>query len=456
MNFAKNFAKKSPKAARVTRPNKTSEAYWMKKVRKGTGASTYNARMMHEGESRNVSLGTTNQKDAARRAARLYLDLKTSGWSVAISNLEDVRGKKLFRQQPTVEEAPQNEQTVGWFIDQVSTILGPRAQASTISAYTGAFRCIARESLGKKKVSCKMADALPLASITPEKINAWRDTRFGRFNNGEVGDLILNRKKRTINATVRNAAALFSRDLLAQVAQRTSTPIVQNPFAGLKPFTVPQNKYCSKIEIAHLVSAAQTRLRRSVTVAEGIEAGAWIVFLLALFAGLRANEIDKLQWSQIDLEKKTISIKPTDCFTAKTGSSNADVPIEDQIVEELQWYRAQFGKTEKFVICPDTPLPVGKTGPERRRLNLAFNFLCAWLRNYEHEGTKPLAAVQKPIHELRKEAGSVVMRKSGIYQASLFLRHNDIQTTVRHYADTRSKETVGLGHLLVGQTHADQ
>ncbi len=444
MNFAKKFAK-NPKAAR---PNKTTESYWMTKVSKGRGSSIFNVRIMHQGESKNVSLGVSNQKEAAKRAAKLYLDVKLSGWVAALNDLGEARGKKLLKRVEAVEAKGPDTQTLGWFLEQASTVLGPRAAASTISAYTNAFRHIAREAFDKKKVSCKAAEELPLAWMTAEAIKTWRDNRFKRFSDQRLDALALNRKKRSINATVRNAAALFSNDTLEQISQRAGASVLTNPFAGLKPLTVPQSKYSSKINITLLVGAARAHFRRDVVGSDETDAAVWIVFLLAFYAGLRANEIDKLQWSQVDLEKKLISINPTDCFTAKTQSSNAEVPIEDQVAAELNWYRAKLPKNSKFVICPGIPLPVGKTGPERRRLNAPFTLLCGWLRNYEEDGTKPLAEVQKPLHELRKEAGSVIMRGNDIYQASLFLRHSNIQTTVNHYADTRSKKSVGLGHLL--------
>ncbi len=429
--------------------NKANESYWAEKVRKASGTAIFSVKMMVARKALNVSLGTSNKKIAAKRAKALYLDLKQSGSVVALTNLEATRDSKLRRTSAAQEEdAKDAPQTVGWFLNEVRTILGPKATVATIDAYTRAFRCIVREIEGKKKVSCKIAESCPLVEVTPVAIKAWRDARFKMAVDRGEDVMTQNRRKRTINALVRNSKALFSQDILHQISERHGAPLIVSPFAGLKPFSVPQNKYSSKIEPALVIAAARERFRKNVSEGNGMDAAAWIIFLLGFYAGLRANETDKLQWSQVDLKNGTISIKPTDCFTAKTGSSNAEIPIEEAIVGELQWYRAQFSKKAIFVVCPDSPLPVGKSGPGRRRLNEPFTLLCQWLRNYEHEGTKPLAGVQKPIHELRKEAGSVIMRRDDIYQASLFLRHSNIQTTVNHYADSRSKKTVGLGHLL--------
>lgn len=427
-----------------TPPNKTSETFWLKRVRKASGTSIFSVKMMVDGKYLNVSLGTSNQKTAAKRAAKLYLDLKHGDKDVALAHLAETRGTEMRRGSAPAPEEKEDEITVAWFIDQVSTILAPKATAETIYAYKSAFRSLVREIPAKKKLSCAEAEALPLASVTPAAVKTWRDSRYKKISESISDPLELNKKKRTINAIVRNASALFAKPILDQIAEFHGSPAITNPFLGLKPYPVPVSKYSTKIDIAVLIAAARSRFRKPVADDGGLDAAAWIIFILGFYSGLRSNETDKLQISQLDFDNRVISVRDTDCFKAKTRSSNADIPIEEEIVSELKWYCEQFGKGQKFVVCPEIPLPVGKTGPERRRLNIPFTRLCRWLRNYEVEGAKPLAGVQKPIHELRKEAGSVMLRNNDIYQASLFLRHSNIQTTVNHYADTRSKKTVGI------------
>ena len=85
----------------------------------------------------------------------------------------------------------------------------------------------------------------------------------------------------------------------------------------------------------------------------------------------------------------------------------------------------------------DFPLPkkhqsvLRPTKPER----------CASLRS------KGVTA-RKPIHELRKESGSMVNRKHGLTAAKDFLRHADIAITAAHYIDRPRQATSGLGSLL--------
>ncbi len=54
----------------------------------------------------------------------------------------------------------------------------------------------------------------------------------------------------------------------------------------------------------------------------------------------------------------------------------------------------------------------------------------------------------KPLHELRKEFGSQLCAKYGIYAASRMLRHADIRVTAQHYLDTKERTPIGLGNLL--------
>ena len=55
---------------------------------------------------------------------------------------------------------------------------------------------------------------------------------------------------------------------------------------------------------------------------------------------------------------------------------------------------------------------------------------------------------EEATHTLRKEFGSVVCDRHGIYAASLALGHANIGITARYYLDKKGRTTVGLGHLL--------
>src|SRR5207248_9542604 len=75
------------------------------------------------------------------------------------------------------------------------------------------------------------------------------------------------------------------------------------------------------------------------------------------------------------------------------------------------------------------------------RAHRHFDALTVWLRS------KGVTAL-KPLHELRKEFGSQLCAKYGIYAASRMLRHADIAITAQHYLDQKERVTFGMGNLL--------
>ena len=70
--------------------------------------------------------------------------------------------------------------------------------------------------------------------------------------------------------------------------------------------------------------------------------------------------------------------------------------------------------------------------------------LVTWLRNYEEREIRPFAEVPKPIHELRKEAGTLVNSQHGLNEAKNFLRHSSISTTAGYYVGSKGNITTGL------------
>jgi hypothetical protein len=54
----------------------------------------------------------------------------------------------------------------------------------------------------------------------------------------------------------------------------------------------------------------------------------------------------------------------------------------------------------------------------------------------------------KPIHVLRKEYGSQICARYGIFVASKALRHADIHITSQHYLDQNTNAKPGLGFML--------
>lgn len=119
------------------------------------------------------------------------------------------------------------------------------------------------------------------------------------------------------------------------------------------------------------------------------------------------------------------------------------VDVDEEVLAELREILKPDAST--FVLLSKRDPRPNRTG-QYYRCEQTFDRLTEWLRG---QGVTS----QKPIHELRKEFGSLVNQKHGIYAASRALRHSDITTSVRHYVASRGRVTAGMGHLLKTRPH---
>ena len=62
----------------------------------------------------------------------------------------------------------------------------------------------------------------------------------------------------------------------------------------------------------------------------------------------------------------------------------------------------------------------------------------------------------KPLHTLRKEAGSIVCQNPGLFAAARFLRHADVAITAQHYASQKERVTLGFAGLLAPAENVKQ
>ena len=149
------------------------------------------------------------------------------------------------------------------------------------------------------------------------------------------------------------------------------------------------------------------------------------------------EEIDRRRWRQIDFNSAVIHIQVTEAGGLKTEDSTGDVAIDPAMVSLLHGFRAKA--RGQFVIeGGGRELTASKPWGQRYRCEDVFYRLIRWLRENGIDSAKP-------IHTLRKEAGSIIATKAGIHAASRFLRHADIQITSMHYADHKERVSVDMG-----------
>jgi integrase len=184
------------------------------------------------------------------------------------------------------------------------------------------------------------------------------------------------------------------------------------PFAGIRLEKRSMPRYQSTFDVMQLVKAAQEELART-------QPEQYKVFVLAVMAGLRRNEIDKLQWSAFQWHSGKVSIVATEFFHPKSDDSVRDIPLPLEVVKLFSDYHKKAGSP--FVIESGVAPDVTKLY-DHYRCNAVFEKLIGWLRS---KGVK----TWNPLHTLRKEYGSLVTASHGVHAASQLLGHADISTT---------------------------
>jgi integrase len=222
-------------------------------------------------------------------------------------------------------------------------------------------------------------------------------------------------------------------DLLPYMSKRLALPD-KIPFHQVKFYKRQSAKYESTFNVEELLMKAQDELI-------GIEQDQqWIILVIAVCSGLRRGEIDRLTWNQVLFDHKKIFLGTTEVFDPKSDSG-VSVPMDDDLITLLRSHKEKHGG--EYVIQSDVK-PLFNTSTPHYRADRHEKALIKWLRKNGNDA-------HKPIHTLRKEAGSLVTQKYGLHAASLFLRHADIQVTSDHYVDSTKPSSTGLSSLLTGK-----
>jgi len=370
-------------------------------------------------------LRTGNKEAAARRARDIYNDLVTLGVEATLAN-----------QRPEAPEPPPQPATVGEWVEAAAKVFA--GSPTTFGNYARCLRLIVGDILavtktkkrfarGKGDASKAIINATPLHILTMEAIQAWRIGFVAKAGNNPAAQRTA---KISCNSLLRQAAALFSKKMLKFVAGfELPNPL---PFSDCEKYPRESMRYHSKVDVGALLQKAQSELGANDT-------EAFKILLLGVGVGLRRGEIDKLLWRQVDLNAGVIQIETTEAGGLKNEDSAGKVELDEALCAIFQGYRARA--VGEFVIEHKGGAPGLREWGRLYRCEPIFKRSLAWLRANGLD-------VSKPIHTLRKEAGSMITTKSGIHAASQFLRHSDIQVTAMHYADHKERVTVDIGGML--------
>ncbi|HUZ06230.1 MAG TPA: hypothetical protein VMV89_01945, partial [Candidatus Paceibacterota bacterium] len=434
---------------RKARLPKTHQDYWLARLRKRSYLSPdgkteieiplWQVRLFYIGKESWFNLGTANQAAAAVKARDIYVFLKANGWDAALAKFK-----------PESDAAPRLNMTVGDFFNAVKNTGYLRLR--TFLNYQNCFRTIVSETFGIRGDKAKFdyrqggnqkwierIDNIRLERVTPERVTDWQRRRIKQAGNSPAA---IASAKRTANSYVRCARSLFGKEIVKRLK---SVRLPEKlPFNGVELFESGSVKYVSKVDVHTLIAAARNELKPG-------EPETYKVFLLGLCAGMRRAEIDLAEWRMVDWRNNVIKLEETDWLHLKTSDSAGEISVDAEVIAELR----QFMPASKSPFIVASVVTWGNGETKRTRIRPArndsarayyrcepvFDRLNEWLRS------KGVTA-NKPLHEMRKEIGALIATEHGIYAASRFLRHSDITTTARHYAEHKARISVGLGKLL--------
>lgn len=397
------------------RIQRNTETYYRK-----SDVSQYVVRLQRRGRREWFELGA--ELDAAVRKAREidhYLQLHD--WEATRQ-----RYKPGF-------EAEKSDLTVGRYLELVAQ--HGQLYSRTFSEYAASLRQIASAIRGIKLTGSdkysgrggrskwrQLVDAVPLNVVTPTKVTEWRD---GYVDGYPVGSADRTKKEHTVNSCVRNGRALFSKRLLKRLRLKCPMLVLPSPlpFEGIELFPERESDffYVSEIDVKQLIEAAFKELSGNQLV----------IFILALGAGLRRNEIDKLLRAHLDLKAGVVTIAPTAYNRLKSDSSVGKIQLEPRFVEKLRELLAAH-EGEFVLMSPNAPR---LDGGQHYRCKKDFAALNAWLKS------KGMTRATNRVHTLRKEFGSHLAQRRGIFAASAGLRHSTIGVTRKFYVASEIEPT---------------
>jgi integrase len=130
------------------------------------------------------------------------------------------------------------------------------------------------------------------------KIQEWKQSFLAAAGNDALS---LRKARISVNTFLRRSRSLFSGKVLRQLHLNLPSPL---PFDGVESEPRQSMKYRSEFDVIGLIRQANRELGTS-------DPAAYMIFLLAVTAGLRRKEIDRLEWPAFRFKDNVIRIEPT-------------------------------------------------------------------------------------------------------------------------------------------------
>jgi integrase len=412
-----------PSTDRKQAVSKTAVAFWKDRVRLERGRAHYGVNIEYQKRRRYFGLETSDKGSAAIKARDIFVLIVGQGWDAALATLRPEAVK------------PKKSATVGALIEAATRLSSARAE--TLHEYAKALRrlaagALAHKSKGKRTPSRmdddrSTVDATPMDKLTPAAVLAFKNKLLKSATTPQERDS----RAVTFNSLMRNSKALLSKRVRPHIEKELNLPS-QLWFEGVLLEKQPPMRYKSRIDAGAILSTAQAELADK-------QPEVFKALMMTLALGLRRSEADNLMWRQFDFKSGTLELMDTEAQTLKSRDSAGILGLDD----ELKSLFMQFHATRKSEWVLETPPHARATTRKGRayRCHRWFNELVDWLRG---QGV----VEKKPIHTMRKEIGSVIASRDGIFAASRYLRHSTIQVTSMFYADLKKPVSAGLGAFL--------
>ena len=478
------ISQKAPKKrkTRASGVGRDQLAYWKKALRVEPKTGKFFVQIHFGGERGNFTF-EKNAETATEQSRQIFNMIRREGWTAAREKYSpratsELRAKEEKARVEGLGGRIENP-TIGDLIQEAAKVAS-HCRPASFHSYCKAIRFLASELFEvsateqipvatKKKRKGKpqlirvknlkikrdyrggglkkwraVIDAFPLSDITKERVEKWRMEYLARAGDPAARD----HAKVSFNKTIRCAKALFSKKrglgFLPKLEGRLVFP-TPLPLSDIPLEKEPPPTYRSKIDPGEILQAGLVELQKQ-------KPEVFKALILTLVLGLRRTEADTLLWRQVDFKKGEVLIEPTEHYGLKSYNSAGVIALDPQTLAFFKTWKAnaeearngKTGEAARPVFVMESPL---MPKPDARtpvwRCKDTFTELLSWLRG---KGVND----RKPIHTLRKEAGTILIRQGqGIEYVAKYLRHSDIKVTLKHYSDlTQNRTAVDLGALL--------
>jgi integrase len=404
---------------------------WRKAIYKPARSGSYSVRIMFGGRRVNFPLWTGNGATAASKAADIYANLTSNGWEATLAKFKPDNKK--------TEVA-----TVGELIAAARKFSSSRE--STFGCYERALRTIASEICGIKATNNRYdyrgdgnrawknnVDGLTLEKLDSAAVIAWRNSRVAKAGTNPMAQ---RKATATADSLLRCAKSLFGKKILPHLLNEITIP-AEVPFSSAH-WKMTVRRYCPPVTPQVLTLRAKEKLKEQ-------HPETYKAFILCLYLGLRKSEADCLTWKQINFETAVVSIRETEHFRPKTEEAVRDIHLPPSVLEVISKMRAKANKS--FVLHGGIPRPGGRYPYYRANIKPYFTWkkLTAWLKESGFDSPKP-------VHDLRKMAGSLIYAAHGLEVARDFLGHNNISTTANSYVHGKDGVMVEIPEMQITDT----